>query len=179
MTSTSGPRRVQEHLALALVLHEGRRRKIRIDPFGAHGHGTRCRGNVLRRRSSRKRHKHVQAFCTARLHSAGHAGVSESLVDQMSGLHDYREGCSFGRIKIEYQIVRLVPAINPEEGDVVLQSTLIREPEQRAAVVAQRVRHFAPRRFGPDRDPGHPIWGVFGQILLHESRLARSDPDDR
>src|SRR6478672_6962784 len=41
---TSGACRVEEHLALALVLDEGCRRKIRVDPLGAYGDDPAARG---------------------------------------------------------------------------------------------------------------------------------------
>src|SRR5215211_5140822 len=67
----------------------------------------------------------------------------------------------------------------PEKGHVIFDRSLIGKPEQRRAVIAQGVRNFPSRRFSPDRYPGHPFRCIARQVLLHERRLARANPDHR
>jgi hypothetical protein len=66
-----------------------------------------------------------------------------------------------------------------EERDVVFHGTLISEPQQCPAVIAQGVRDFPPRSIGPDLRSGDPLRRVLGKVLLHEWRLTGSDADDR
>src|SRR5664280_290504 len=75
--------------------------------------------------------------------------------------------------------MRWVVGPRQRQGGVVFDRALVREPQQRAAVVAERVGNLAPRRLGPDCDRPHPFRGVLRHVLLHERRLARPHPDHR
>ena len=67
----------------------------------------------------------------------------------------------------------------PHEGRVVLDRTLIGQPEQRAPVLADRIGDRSLRRLGPERHPRDPVGGVARQVLLHERRLPGPDPHHR
>ena len=69
--------------------------------------------------------------------------------------------------------------VHLRERGVVLDGPLVREPDQRAAVVAERVRDLALRRLGPDARRLHPVRRVLRHVLLHERLLAAMDPDHR
>ena len=72
-----------------------------------------------------------------------------------------------------------VPAVGANQRRVVLDRTLVGEPQQRATIVAERVGHVTLRRLGPQRHRTHPRWGVPGNVLLHERCLTADHPDHR
>ena len=71
------------------------------------------------------------------------------------------------------------PSAGPDQRGVVLHGALVGEPQQGAAVVAERVGHLAPGGLRPQRHGPHPRRGVLGHVLLHERRLAAQHPDHR
>ena len=79
-----------------------------------------------------------------------------------------------GRVEVEHEMGRAVQRRSQDQRRVVLDRALVGEPQQRAAVVAQRVVHLALRGLGPDRDGRAPSPGVyFGHVLLHERGPGR------
>ena len=72
-----------------------------------------------------------------------------------------------------------VRMIDPCEGGVVLDGALVREPEQRPSVVAQRVGHLALRGLRPELHRAHPRRRVLRDVLLHERLLTTVDADHR
>ena len=72
-----------------------------------------------------------------------------------------------------------VRPVGQHESRVVLHRALVGEPQQRAAVVAQRVRHFPLRGLRPELHRTNPVGGVLRDVLLHERLLTAVDPDHR
>src|SRR3546814_9451664 len=56
---------------------------------------------------------------------------------------------------------------------------LVREPQQRLAVVAERVGDLALRRLGPQVDGANEVRRVLRDVLLHERLLPAVHPDHR
>lgn len=137
------------------------------------------RGRGLLHRRPRHRHEHVHALGTARLHRSRQAGVGQRLPDETSGADGQAERVPVRRVDVEHQMRGLVPMPDAHQRQVVFHGALIGEPQQRTAVVAQRVRHLAPGRLRPQPYPRHPRRGVFRQVLLHERGLAAQHPHDR
>ena len=70
-------------------------------------------------------------------------------------------------------------SIGADQRRVVLDRPLVGEPQQRAPVVAQRVRHLALRGLRPELHGAHPVRRVLRHVLLHERLLAAMDADHR
>ena len=80
-----------------------------------------------------------------------------------------------GRVEIEHHVRGPVDVVGQPQSRVVLDGALVGEPQQGAAVVAQRVVHLPLGRLGPYRDGLHPVRGVLRHVLLHERRLPAQD----
>ena len=93
--------------------------------------------------------------------------------------HGHRERVRVRRVEVEHQVRHAVGTLDAHEGRVVLDGALVGEPQQRAAVVAQRVGHVPLRRLGPQLHRAHPRRRVLRDVLLHEGFLAAVDPDHR
>src|SRR6266436_138642 len=72
-----------------------------------------------------------------------------------------------------------VQAPGADQGRVILDRPLVGEPQQRPAIVAERVLNLATRGLRPLRDRAYPGRRVLGEVLLHEGVLAAQHPDDR
>ena len=83
------------------------------------------------------------------------------------------------RVEVEHQMRRSIGTIGAHQRRVVLDGPLVGEPQQRPAVVAQRVGHLALRRLGPQRHRAHPVRRVLRHVLLHERVLAAMHADHR
>ena len=92
---------------------------------------------------------------------------------------DVVEPAAFGGVEVEDEMGEAVRAVDRDQRGVVLDRPLVGEPQERAPVVAQRVRHVALRRLGPHRDGADPLRRVLGDVLLHERLLAAVDADHR
>ena len=124
-------------------------------------------------------HEHVHALGAARLHRALQTDIGQGLAHQVGRPDSHREGVGVGRVEIEHEMGHTVGTGRQHEGRVVLHGALVGEPDQRAAVVAQRVRHVPLRRLGPELHRGHPRRRVLRDVLLHEGVPATVDADDR
>ena len=82
--------------------------------------------------------------------------VTERVADEPRDADDRRERVAVGRVEVEHEMRHPVGAFDAGERRVVLDRSLVREPDQRAEVVAEGVRDVAVRRFGPDVDGAHP-----------------------
>ena len=149
-----------------------------IELRGTGGNGARGGGGILERRLGGNRYEDVQALGAAGLDRAAEAGIGQRLANGASGADRHREGIGIGWVKVEHQVGRPVRPVGPHQRRVVLNRALVREPEQRPTVVAQRVVHVTLGRLGPPSDPLHPRRGVRRQVLLHEGLLAPMHPDD-
>jgi hypothetical protein len=74
---------------------------------------------------------------------------------------------------------RTIPLIGPEQRRVVFDGALVGEPEQRSAVVAQRIGDLTLRALRPHLHRRHPIRGVLRNVLLHERCLTTQDAHHR
>ena len=72
-----------------------------------------------------------------------------------------------------------VEVARPHQRRVVLDRSLVGEPQQRAPVVAERISDVPVRALGPDGDRTDEVRGVLRHVLLHERRLSWPHPDDR
>ena len=174
-------RRVDEDLAAAVLLHERGRRDLRIELLGAHRDRARRGGNVLDRRPAIDRDEHVHALGAARLDRSLQADVVERLADEVGDANGHREAVvvAVGRVEVEDEVGHAVGTVGAHQRRVVLDGALVREPQQRAPVVAQRVGHLTLRCLGPDGDGSHPRRRVLRDVLLHERLLAAVDADHR
>ena len=176
----AGPGRVDEHLAVPVLLDERGGRQRRIEPLGARGERPGRGRDVLDAWLLVERHEHVQALGAAGLHRAGQPGVGQRLADEVRRPDRERERAVRGRgIDVEDQMRLPVPAPGADQRRVVLDRPLVGEPQQRPAVVAQRVLDLAPRGLRPLRDRAYPGRRVLGEVLLHEGVLAAQHPDHR
>ena len=125
------------------------------------------------------RHEYVHALRPAGLDRAGQAGPGQRLADQVGGADGEGEGVPGRRVDVEHQVGGMVQLTGQGQRRVILHRPLVREPQQRAAVVAQRVGHLTSRCLRPQRHRPHPRRRVLGHVLLHERRLAAEHPDDR
>ena len=143
---------VDEHLALAVVLDERRRRDARVEALGPLGDRPGRRGRVLHRRLRVDRHEHVHALGAARLHGAGEADVGERLAHEVRRPRPpARTPSPSGGSRSSTRWVARSRRSARRQRRVVLDGPLVGEPQQRPAVVAQRVGHRALRRLGPQR----------------------------
>jgi hypothetical protein len=95
-------------------------------------------------------------------------------------VHSGVERSARGRIDVEHQMrLRVIRRVEPHQGRVVLDCTLIGEPQQRGPVVAQRIGHLALRAVRPDLHRPHPGRRVLRDVLLHEGLLTPQRPDHR
>ena len=150
-------RRVDEHLAAAVLLHERGRRDLRIELLGAHRDRARRGGDVFDRRAGVDRDEHVHALGAARLDRAL-AGRRRRAPGGRGGRREppSRSVVAVGRVEVEHEVGHAVGTVGAHQRRVVLDGALVREPQQRAPVVAQRVGHLALRRLGPDGRPCAP-----------------------
>ena len=88
-------------------------------------------------RGSERNHD-VHALGSAGLEHADQARPVQGLPDQARDLYDDPEVGSGGRIQVEHQVGRVITSVK-SQCRVVLDGSLIRQPEQGAAVVAQGV----------------------------------------
>ena len=141
----------------------------------------RCRrGGVLDRRVVVDRHEDVHALGAAGLHRAGEPDVVERLAHEVGDATAIANASPSGGSRSSTRCVTWSGRSARHERGVVLDRALVREPEQRAPVVAQRVRDVALRRLGPARRPSCTQSGVyFGHVLLHERLLAAVHADHR
>ena len=151
------PRRVDEHLAAAVLLDERGRGDLGIEALGARRDA---------RASPRPRPPVMPASsigtntCTPLaplVFTAPSRPTSASACRTRCATRDrHREAVALGRVEVEHEMGHVVGTVDAHERRVVLDRALVGEPQQRAAVVAQRVRHLALRRLGPDRAPCAP-----------------------
>ena len=178
---SAGARRVDEDLAAAVLLHERGRRDLRIELLGAHRDRARRGGDVFDRRPAIDRDEHVDALGAARLDRALQADVVERLADERGRRERPSRSCRrpSGGSRSRTRWVHAVGTVGAHQPRVVLDGALVREPQQRAPVVAQRVGHLTLRRLRPDGDGSHPRRRVLGDVLLHERLLAAVHADHR
>ena len=91
---------------------------------------------------------------------------------------DVREAGALGRVEVEHEVGD-VGARRRGHRRVELDRPLAREPQQGAAVVAERVADLAVGRLRPDGHRGDPVGRVGGQVLLHERLLPGPYPQHR
>ncbi len=125
------------------------------------------------------RDEHVEPLGAAGLHRAGKADIGQCLADRLGGADRHRERIGFWWVEVEHEVGDPIRPIDAHQGGVILDRTLVGEPQQRPAVVAQRVRHVPLRRLGPPAHRAHPVGRVLRHVLLHEGFLAAMDADDR
>ena len=124
--------------------------------FCACGDGSGRGGRVLHATPDVDRDEDVEPLGAARLHRTVKADVGQRLADRMGGADRHRERIGVRRIEIEHEVGDPIRPIDAHERRVILDRTLVGEPEQRAPVVAQRIRHVPLRRFGPPARPCAP-----------------------
>ena len=93
------------------------------------------------------RHEDVDALGAARLHPADQADVVEHRPDQPRRAHGRLEAGALGWVEVEDEMRHAVGPVRLDQRRVVLDRALVAEPQQRPAVVAQRVRR--PRASTP------------------------------
>ncbi|WAX56697.1 hypothetical protein M6B22_19525 [Jatrophihabitans cynanchi] len=86
---------------------------------------------------------------------------------------------ALGWVEVEDEVGGDVGVRNPEQGRMEFDGTLIGEPQQGPAVVAQRVGDLPLRGRGPHRCGGDPVRRVLRHVLLHERLLTAQRADDR
>ena len=118
-------------------------------------------------------------FAPLVLTEPGEPGIGEHRAHEMRDLHRHRERFSFRRVEVHHEMGHALGVVHLRERGVELDGPLVPEPDQRAAVVAQRVRDVALRRLGPDAHRAHPRRRVLRHVLLHERLLTAVDPDHR
>jgi hypothetical protein len=106
-------------------------------------------GRVLERCLVVDRDEHVQPLGAAGLHRSGEPDIGQRLAHRMSGSDRHRERIGLRRVEVEHQVGDAIRPIDAHQGGVILDRPLVGEPQQRPAVVAQRVRHVPVRRLGP------------------------------
>ena len=121
----------------------------------------------------------MHAFGSAGLDRALQSHLGERLADQAGCPDGHREGVSVGRVEVEHEVRDAVGTVGAHQGRVVFHRSLVGEPQQHAAVVAQRVGHFPLRSLRPELHRAHPVGRVLGDVLLHEGFLTAVDPDHR
>src|SRR5262249_31978116 len=176
---TPDPGRIEEHLASAILTQKFRGGERRVHALGARRDRARRGGHLVDRRRCLHRYEYVQALRPAGLDRTRQAGLGPALADYLGGSDGHWERVGGWWVEVEHEVCRTVPAIHLDQRRVVLHGTLIGEPQQRAAVVAQRVRDLALRSLCPQLDGPHPGWCVTRDVLLHERRLAAQHPDNR
>jgi len=122
-------------------------------------------------------HEYMQALGPAGFDGGLQSGFRERLTSQLGGRYGERERVGVWWIYVEYQMRRAVPFADLEERRVILHGTLIGEPEQGPAVVAEPIGDLSLRGLGPQRRFRYPRRGVLGEVLLHERRLTAQHPD--
>ncbi len=123
--------------------------------------------------------EHVDALGPTGLHPALQPRVGQRLADQVGRSHGHREAGGVGWVEVEHEVGGAVGLVGPTQCRVILDRPLVGEPQQRAAVVAQGVRHLALGRLRPELHGAHPCRRVLRDVLLHERLLAPVYPDDR
>jgi hypothetical protein len=176
---SADPSRVDEDLAAALVLHELDGRHVGVDASGSAGDGTRGGRRVLERGSGVDGHEDVDALGPAGLHRPLQAHVGEGLAHEPGSPHGDREVSALGWVEVEHEVGGVVGAGDLHQRGVVLDRSLVGEPEQRPTVVAQGVRHIAFGGLGPQRHRLDPRRRGLRDVLLHERLLPPVHPDHR
>ena len=103
----------------------------------------------------------------------------ERLTHKLRDPHHCGEVAPFGRIEIQDEMGNAVEPVRVGERRVVFDRALVPEPQERATVITERVRHLAFRRLRPDTNRRHPLRRVLRHVLLHERFLASVHSDHR
>ena len=110
---------------------------------------------------------------------AGQPEIGQRLADEAGRPHGHRERVALGRVEVEHEVGHVLAVVDAQQRGVVLDGALVGEPQQRAAVVAERVGHLPLGRLRPEPHRAHPLGRVLRHVLLHEGLLAPVDPDHR
>ena len=153
---------------------------VGIERGGAHGDGAGGGGHLvdrrLRRRSGRTRARPWRRWSSPRRRGRRRRapGARAGPPARPSGTTSPSGG---SRSRMRWVIA--VGPRRPHQRRVVLDRPLVGEPQQRAAVVAERVGHVALGGLRPEPHGLHPVGRVLRDVLLHERLLAPVHPDHR